>query len=93
MSATGFVCSFFAAGAAMNTYEHKFTVNCEKDDVIIHYKLTIVATKTIMVEDIIEACDIDSGYQEQIAETLHKQFGGEITLEGTHSAVKVTTRL
>jgi len=77
----------------MNIYEHEFTAGCSVDGKRIYYSLTLTTERTIMVEDIIEACDGLDGIQEELARDIKLKFGCDTKLEGTHSGVRVTTTL
>ena len=75
----------------MNTYEHNFTADCPNNGAKIRYALTILTPATIMVEDIVAACEGKAVYHEQLADALHSKFGGQQTMVAFHHGVKITT--
>jgi len=77
----------------MNIYKYSFKVKCPNDDAEIVYLLTIKSDQMIMAEDIVKYCNHAEGYQEYIAGVLKEKLGGCIRLVGTHSSVKVITKL
>lgn len=75
-----------------NIYKHWFVAQCPNDGDQIYYKLQIRTTKTIFVEHIKAATAlIKAGIQEQIADGLFDQFGGELRIWGTHQGVEIET--
>lgn len=77
----------------MNTYEYTFHSLCPNDGDMIEYKLSIQTPKTIMVEDIIDACEFHhAGYQEEIADDLSDVLGGFQVLQAAHQGVRITTQ-
>lgn len=72
-----------------------FYVRCPSDKELIKYSLSITTDKTIMVENLIEFVkQIKEDYQESIADSLFKKFGGFSVLSATHQGVTIiTTRL
>ena len=77
----------------MNTYKYSFKVGCPNDGAKIEYKLTIKSATVIMAENIVKYCSGAEGYQEYIAQVLKEKLGGNLKLVGTHSGVKIITRL
>lgn len=76
----------------MNTYSTEFFALCPTNNVRIKYTLTIVSDRVIMVEDIIDEVTLhDRGYHEEIADQLHRVFGGTQTLVAEHHGVTIVT--
>lgn len=76
----------------MNIYRYEFVVLCPNNNMSISYKLTIETNRSIMVEDIVEACDVGSVYHEDLAHRLYSKFAGRQTLEAFHHGVWIETR-
>lgn len=73
-----------------NIYKHWFVAICPNDGEHIYYRLQIRTPKTILVEHIRTATAlIKKGFQEQIADQLFDQFGGDLRLFGTHQGVEI----
>lgn len=79
----------------MNTYQTIFHATCPSDGERIKYELTLESSQTVMVESINKAtAKISSGYQEDIAQALHRQFSCcVVTLKAVHQGVRITTVL
>lgn len=75
----------------MNTYRYQFVAKCPRDDRRIVYSLTIKSDDTIMAEDIVSATSGLTGFQEEIADSLSRRFGGNQTIVAVHSGVEVET--
>lgn len=76
----------------MNIYRHTFTARCPNNDATISYALEIRSRRTLMVEAIVEVCQFDIGFHEDIAETLHSRLGGRQRLTAHHHGVDIETR-
>lgn len=76
----------------MNTYKTKFFAFCPVNEARIEYALEIQTGIVIKVEDIIDAVTLLSrGFHEEIADQLHKEFGGTQTLKASHHGVDIET--
>nr|WP_314582257.1 hypothetical protein [uncultured Pseudomonas sp.] len=76
----------------MNIYRKTFVAVCPNDGEAIIYDLKIETDRTIYVEHINTATAlIKAGFQEAIADDLHRQFGGLQTIQATHHGVDLTT--
>ena len=76
----------------MNIYQYVFTSVCPSDGDTIIYRLEICTNRTIMAEHIKTATALHkSGYQEQIADDLYRQFGGVQIMHGVHQGVEIFT--
>lgn len=77
----------------MNKYTYSFNVKCPNDEHgFIYYTAVIEIEKMIMVEDIIEYCDLyKKEFHENIADDLINKFGGKQTITATHKNVKIET--
>lgn len=76
----------------MNTYETEFFCRCPVNGIRIKYLLTIQSDQKIMVEAIIKSVDsFADDFHEEIADKLHKEFGGLQTLVAEHHGVRITT--
>lgn len=76
----------------MNIYRKTFVAVCPNDGEAIIYDLKIETYRTIFVEHINTATAlIKAGFQEAIADDLHRQFGGLQTIQATHQGVDLTT--
>lgn len=80
----------------MNTYETTHRASCPNGNLVDTYQITIRSQTTIMVEDILRTLNEAPSriYQEDLATLLRSKLGGEITIEGWHHGIKITsTRL
>ena len=80
----------------MNTYETTHRASCPNGNLVDTYQITIRSQITIMVEDILRTLNEAPSriYQEDLATLLRSKLGGEITVEGWHHEIKITsTRL
>ncbi|WAB92011.1 hypothetical protein OSS47_28510 [Pseudomonas citronellolis] len=76
----------------MNTYRHTFVAECPADGEQIIYRLEIRSATMIRVEHIRTATAlIKRGFQEEIADRLQAQLGGEHRIIGVHHGVEVET--
>lgn len=76
----------------MNIYRHAFVAACPADADRIVYRLEIRSPTMIRVEDIREeVAKIHEGFHEQIADRLHRAFGGQQRMTATHQGVEVET--
>lgn len=76
----------------MNIYTHNFAANCPSDGDLIVYRLEIRSETMIRVEHIkAAAAQFKSGYQEEIADSLHRLLGGIHHMTGVHQGVSIET--
>ncbi|MDN4061160.1 hypothetical protein QPK31_23350 [Massilia sp. YIM B02769] len=77
----------------MNIYTRQFVAACPNNSQPIIYTLRIeVADRMIQVEHIVTATAlIKQGYHEQIADELHRRFGGRQVLRAHHHGVDIET--
>lgn len=76
----------------MNTYRHTFVAECPADGEQIIYRLEIRSPTMIRVEHIRTATAlIKRGFQEEIADRLQDQLGGQQRIVGVHQGVEVET--
>ncbi len=76
----------------MNTYRTKFFAVCPVNSARIEYALQIKTDQRLMVEDLIDAVTlIERGFHEDIADQLHREFGGVQTLIAEHHGVQIET--
>jgi hypothetical protein len=76
----------------MNIYETEFFCRCPQNGIRIKYHLTIQHPEKIMVESIIKSIEsFADGFHEDIADKVHKEFGGLQTLVADHHGVRITT--
>lgn len=76
-----------------NTYSHQFVAACPNNGATIIYSLAIETQgRMIQVEHIVTATSlIKQGYHEQIADELHRRFGGRQILKAHHHGVDIET--
>jgi hypothetical protein len=80
----------------MNTYQTTHRSICPNGDLMDTYRIIIRSRATIMVEDIIKALKEAPVkiYQEDLATMLRTKLGAEVTVEGWHHGIHITsTRL
>ena len=79
----------------MNEYTVKFFARCPINGVRIEYTLTVENPATanrLLVEDLVDAVELlDRGMHEEIADQLHRVFGGRQTLIADHHGVTIRT--
>lgn len=77
----------------MNIYTRQFVADCPNNGQPIIYNLRIeTAGRMIQVEHIVTATTlIGRGYHEEIADELHKRFGGRQALRAHHHGVDIET--
>jgi hypothetical protein len=77
----------------MNIYTRQFVAICPNNSEPILYTLRIETDdQMIHVEHIVAATQIVSkGFHENIANTLHRQFGGRHVLKAHHHGVDIET--
>lgn len=79
-----------------NHYRYSFAAPCPNNGLSVSYELEIVTTWTVMVEDIIAACELaqqaSRPYHETIADELYGLFGGMQTIIAFHHGVEIETR-
>lgn len=77
----------------MNIYRRTFVASCPNNGESIIYNLIIETTdRMIQVEHIVTATLlIKRGYHEQIADELHRRFGGRQVLRAHHHGVDIET--
>ena len=75
----------------MNIYTYDFKSLCPNDNEVIEYTLVIESGFTIMVEDIVAACEEHkSAFHEVIADDLIR-LGGKQKITAHHCGVKIET--
>lgn len=76
-----------------NRYSHQFVASCPNNGAMIIYSLVIETQgRMIQVEHIVTATSlIKQGYHEQIADELHRRFGGRQILKAHHHGVDIET--
>jgi len=77
----------------MNIYTRQFVADCPNNSQPIVYSLRIeTVDRMIPVEHIVTATAlIKRGYHEQIADELHRRFGGRQALRAHHHGVDIET--
>jgi len=77
----------------MNIYSRQFVADCPNNGQPIIYSLRIeTVDRMIQVEHIVTATAlIKRGYHEQIADELHRRFGGRQALRAHHHGVDIET--
>lgn len=76
----------------MNQYITEFFAFCPANGLRIKYHLTVEIDCVIKVEDIIDEVALhDRGFHEEIADQLHRVFGGKQTLVADHHSVTIVT--
>ena len=75
----------------MNHYLHQFVVECPNNGAKIGYSLLIESTDTIMVESIVEKCNVGIGFHEELADAFLDHFGGRQTMIAYHHGVWIMT--
>jgi len=76
----------------VNIYRHTFVAECPADGEQIIYKLEIRSPTMVRVEHIrIATALIKRGFQEEIADRLQDQLGGQQRIVGVHQGVEVET--
>jgi hypothetical protein len=77
----------------MNIYTRQFVADCPNNGQPIIYNLRIeTADRMIQVEHIVTATTlIARGYHEEIADELHRRFGGRQVLRAHHHGVDIET--
>lgn len=77
----------------MNIYTRQFVADCPNNGQPIIYSLRIETVgRMIQVEHIVTATTlIKRGYHEQIADELHRRFGGRQALRAHHHGVDIDT--
>ncbi len=77
----------------MNIYRAEFHARCPANGARIHYRWTLRTDKVVRVESINDALDAHSrGFHEDIADELHRAFGGHQTLTAEHHGVQIETQ-
>jgi len=80
----------------MNIYRTTHRARCPNGELIDSYEITIRSDATIMVEDILRALKQapPTIYQEDLATLLRAKLGAQVTVEGSHHGIHITsTRL
>lgn len=79
----------------MNIYTHRFSTPCPNNEREVDYELDITTERTIMVEEIVAACQeakaCDKPYHETMAEFLYAKFGGRQQMRAHHHGVDILT--
>lgn len=74
----------------MNTYRFSFVRECPNDGEPIAYEAVIRSTRMLQVERLL-AVPAEPAYQEDIADALFAEFGGQQSISATHQGVHITT--
>lgn len=74
-----------------NTYIIKYESKCPNNGETIQYTLYITTLEKIMAEDIEDAVCFRESHHEDMADILHKRFGGRQLLTATHGKVRIQT--
>ena len=79
----------------MNKYTHVFASPCPNNSRQVDYTLEINTSRTIMVEEIVAACQeatrCAKPYHETMAEFLYEKFGGRQIMRAHHHGVDIET--
>jgi hypothetical protein len=76
----------------MNTYTTEFFATCPNNGIRIRYRLRIETRAALPVEQIIAAVEsVGEVFHEDLADQLHRQFGGLQTLTADHHSVTIET--
>ena len=77
----------------MNIYETTHRAKCPNGELMDNYRITIRSQATIMVEDILRTLNDAPGkiYQEDLATLLRAKLGAEVTVEGSHHGIYITS--
>jgi len=75
----------------MNIYTQRFRAICPANGRSVDYVLTIESARMIMVEDIQKATGSLTGYHEDFADALFREFGGRQRLVAHHHGTDVET--
>ena len=76
----------------MNAYTTKFFADCPTNGIRIAYTLRIETSEVLAVETLIATVEsVGDGYHEEIADDMHKRFGGVQTLTADHHGVTIET--
>lgn len=82
----------FAGSNVLNKYKLTFVCSCPSNNKTINYALEIYSDEMIFVESLLEfVSQIESGFHEQIADSLLKRFGGLQVLKAHHHGVDIET--
>lgn len=77
----------------MNTYKTTHRASCPNGALVDTYDITIRSAATIMVEDIAKTLAEAPAtiYQEDLATLLRAKLGAEVTVEGWHHGIHITS--
>jgi len=77
----------------MNTYRTTHRAECPNGGLMDTYQITIRSQATIMVEDILKTLNNAPSmiYQEDLATLLRAKIGAEVTVEGWHHGIQITS--
>lgn len=75
----------------MNIYRHQFVSKCPIDLEPIIYSLEIYKDDFISAEAIEKACKVEMTLHENLANNLHREFGGRQVLKARHGRVDIET--
>jgi hypothetical protein len=77
----------------MNTYRTTHRAQCPNGNLMDTYQITFRSQATIMVEDILKTLNEAPAqiYQEDLATLLRAKLGAEVTVEGSHHGVHITS--
>lgn len=77
----------------LNAYSVAFSAKCPVNGRPIQYNLTIQGEAVVLVEALLRAVrKIKKGLHEDIADQLHRRFGGTQVLTASHHGVIIETR-
>ena len=74
------------------THDFELTATCPVDGTLDRYDVRVAVTRTLPVEEILEAVKgaPQKAYQEEITAHLAKVLGARVTTRGTHSGIVTT---
>lgn len=77
----------------MNTYRLTHRSKCPNGELMDAYQITITSPQTIMVETLLKTLKDapETIYHEDLATYLRNQIGAEVTVEGWHHGVHITS--
>ena len=82
----------------MNVYTVKFFARCPRNGIRVEYTLTIERSEEddadghLLVEELVDTVSLlDRGMHEELADQLHREFGGRQTLVADHHGVTIKT--
>ena len=77
----------------MNTYKLTHRAKCPNGSLMDAYEIIIRSAETIMVESILETLKAAPStiYHEDLATHLRNTLGAEVTIEGWHHGIHITS--